>query len=98
VPRRKAAVVAAVSNGLITIEEACRRYHMSEEEFFAWQHAFENFGIRGLRAGRIQQQRSLRLSRAADPSPGQAQPSRKRQRPETAISRRDPVDAANGHC
>jgi hypothetical protein len=27
VARRKAAVVAAVTNGVITIEEACRRYH-----------------------------------------------------------------------
>jgi transposase-like protein len=79
VSRRKAAVVAAVFSGMITVEEACRRYHMSEEEFFAWRRAFENFGIRGLRAGRIQQQRGLRLSRAADPSPGQVQPHRKRQ-------------------
>jgi transposase-like protein len=78
VPRRKAAVVAAVSSGMITIEEACRRYHMSEGEFFAWRRAFENFGIRGLRAGRIQQH-GLRLSQAADPSPGQGQPSLKRQ-------------------
>ena len=67
VPRRKAAVVAAVSSGLITIEEACRRYHMSEEEFLAWRCAFQNFGIRGLRAGRIQRHRSVGLSRAGDP-------------------------------
>ena len=67
VPRRKAAVVAAVSSGLITIEEACRRYHMSEEEFLAWRRTFENFGIRGLRAGRIQRHRSVGLSRAGDP-------------------------------
>ena len=40
VARRKAAVVAAVTNGVITIEEACHRYQMSEEEFFAWQRAF----------------------------------------------------------
>jgi len=78
VPRRKAAVVAAVSSGMITIEEACRRYHMSEEEFFAWRYAFENFGIRGLRAGRIQQQRGPRLFRAADLLPGQVQPSLQR--------------------
>ena len=45
VARRKAAVVAAVSSGIITIEEACRRYRMSEEEFLAWQRAFENGGI-----------------------------------------------------
>ena len=79
VARHKAAVVAAVSNGVITIEEACRRYHMSEEEFFAWRRAFENFGIRGLRAGSIRKQRGVRLSEAADPSPGQGQPSLKRQ-------------------
>jgi transposase-like protein len=79
VPRRKAAVVAAVSSGMITIEEACRRYHMSEEEFFAWRLAFENFGIHGLHAGRIQQQRGLGLPRAADPSPGQVLPRLKRQ-------------------
>ena len=50
VARRKAAVVAAVSSGTITLEEACRRYQMSEEEFFAWQRAFETFGLLGLRA------------------------------------------------
>ena len=34
VARRKAAVVEAVSSGVITLEEACRRYQLSEEEFF----------------------------------------------------------------
>ena len=51
VSRRKAAVVAAVSSGMLTIEEACRRYQMSEEELLAWQRAFETYGITGLRAG-----------------------------------------------
>src|SRR5215472_11492303 len=32
VARRKAAVVAAVLAGVITVEEACRRYQLSEEE------------------------------------------------------------------
>ena len=41
VARRKAAVVAAVSSGMLTIEEACRRYQISEKEFSAWQRAFE---------------------------------------------------------
>lgn len=36
---RKAAVVTAVSSGVITIEDACHRYRMSGEEFFAWQRA-----------------------------------------------------------
>jgi hypothetical protein len=48
VASRKAAVVTAVSSGMITIEDACRRYQMSEEEFCAWQRAFENNGIAGL--------------------------------------------------
>ena len=70
VARRKAAVVAAVSSGMITVEEACCRYQMSEEEFFAWRRAFENYGILGLRAGCIQQQRGPRPSRPVDKSPG----------------------------
>jgi transposase-like protein len=63
VARRKAAVVAAVSSGVITIEEACRRYQMSEEELFAWQRAFENYGIVGLSAGYFRPYRSARPPR-----------------------------------
>jgi hypothetical protein len=33
VVRRKAAVVAAVRAGVITVEEACGSYQLSEEEF-----------------------------------------------------------------
>jgi transposase-like protein len=74
VARRKAAVVAAVLSGMITLEEACRRYQMSEEEFFAWRRAFENYGIPGLRAGCVQQQRGSRPSRPAHSSSGQITP------------------------
>jgi len=70
VARRKAAVVAAVSSGMITFEEACRRYHMSGEELLAWQCAFENDGILGLRAGRLRQQRGTGRSRSDDPESG----------------------------
>ena len=54
VVRRKAAVVVAVSAGEITLAEACRRYEISEEEFLAWQRAFEARGLPGLRTTRIQ--------------------------------------------
>jgi transposase-like protein len=57
VVRRKAAVVAAVLNGKITLEEACRRYQLSEEEFRSWQRAYESHGLPGLRATRVQQYR-----------------------------------------
>ena len=57
VVRRKAAVVAAVQSGKLTLEEACRRYNLSEEEFRGWQRAFEAHGLPGLRATRLQQYR-----------------------------------------
>ena len=66
VARRKAAVLAALSSGLITMEEACRRYALSEEELLDWQRAFEAYGLAGLRATRLRGRRTPR-SNAADP-------------------------------
>jgi transposase-like protein len=69
VARRKAAVVDAVSSGVITLEEACRRYQMSEEEFFAWRRAFETYGVNGLHV--TLSRRNARRPRTANPaSPG----------------------------
>jgi len=61
--RRKAAVVAAVRSGKITIEEALLRYQLTEEEFLSWQRAFETYGLPGLRATRVQQYRERRRPR-----------------------------------
>ncbi|HEY3911495.1 MAG TPA: DUF1153 domain-containing protein [Stellaceae bacterium] len=55
--RRKAAVVTAVARGVLTREEACRRYQLSDEEFASWQQAFEEHGLPGLRSTRLQQYR-----------------------------------------
>ena len=63
VARRKAAVVAAVRSGRITMEEALRRYQLSEEEFLSWQRTFEMHGLAGLLATRVQQYRRSRLPR-----------------------------------
>ena len=60
--RHKAAVVAAVRQGLITAEEAYSRYELSEEEFSSWQRAFENYGLDGLRIGCLQRYRGDRSS------------------------------------
>jgi transposase-like protein len=72
VVRRKAAVIAAVRSGGITIEEACRVYQLSEEELLSWERAFEIHGLAGLRATRVQQYRRPRRSRvrlgAAEPA------------------------------
>lgn len=54
VVRRKALVVAAVRSGALSIQEACRRYKLSLEEFLAWQQAIDRHGVPGLRVTRIQ--------------------------------------------
>lgn len=58
VVRRKAEVVAAVRSGLISLEEACKRYTLSIEEFASWQQLVEQYGVRGLRATRVQEYRN----------------------------------------
>jgi len=55
--RRKAEVVAGVRHGLISLEEACRRYKLSIEEFLSWQRLIESHGMAGLRATRLQDYR-----------------------------------------
>ena len=54
VARRKAVVVNAVRSGAITLEEVCRRYELSVEEFLAWQRAIDTHGVAGLRVTRLQ--------------------------------------------
>ena len=40
-----------------SLDEACRRYTLTVEEFLAWQRAIDRFGMAGLRATRVQQYR-----------------------------------------
>jgi len=55
--RRKAEVVAAVQGGLLSLEDACRRYSLSVEEFLSWQQAIDENGLLGLRTTRLQKYR-----------------------------------------
>ncbi|WP_264861427.1 CtrA inhibitor SciP, partial [Klebsiella pneumoniae] len=43
--RRKAEVVAAVRGGLLSLEEACKRYTLTVEEFLNWQHSIDRHGL-----------------------------------------------------
>ena len=45
--RLKAKVVAAVESGLVTREEVCTRYRMSDEEYFEWRRRVEKSGLTG---------------------------------------------------
>jgi hypothetical protein len=60
VVRRKAAVITAVRGGRITLEEALRRYNLTEEEYRSWERAFDEHGLPGLRSTRLQRYRGPR--------------------------------------
>lgn len=57
--RRKAEVLAAINGGLLSMAEACQRYHLSPEELELWQQAIDRAGVPGLRVTRIQLYREL---------------------------------------
>jgi Protein of unknown function (DUF1153) len=69
--RRKATVIEAVRRGWISIDELTRRYHLSIDEFVAWERDLNRYGVAGLRTTRFQiyrdterapDMRTLRLS------------------------------------
>ena len=57
VSRRKAEVVAAVRQGLLSLTDACKRYNLTEEEFLSWTRLIDRHGMRGLRTTRLQDYR-----------------------------------------
>ena len=67
VPRRKAEIVDAVRNGKMNIEDACRYYRLSTEEFAAWERAIEAHGVAGLRVTRLQVYRDAPPTRLTKP-------------------------------
>jgi len=60
VTARKAKVVNAVRSGIISLEEACRRYALSVEEFVTWQSLLDQHGVAALRVTRANQFRKPR--------------------------------------
>ena len=57
VASRKAAVVRAVSGGLITRDDAVSTYGLSDEEFDGWAAAVERHGEVALKATAVQRYR-----------------------------------------
>ncbi len=57
VASRKAAVVRAVAIGLITREDALKKYEISGEEFDAWHALVERHGEVALKATSVQRYR-----------------------------------------
>ena len=56
-PQSKAAVVAAVCDGTLSLDEARARYALSTEEYLSWQHGVDRFGLEGLTTAARQQRR-----------------------------------------
>lgn len=57
VASRKAAVVRAVTHGLISRDEALKTYALSDEEFDGWVNAVETHGESALKATQVQSYR-----------------------------------------
>ncbi|MBM3603011.1 MAG: DUF1153 domain-containing protein [Alphaproteobacteria bacterium] len=57
ITKRKAAVIAQIGTGRLTIEEACQRYNLSLDELSCWQRAFDRYGLSGLQATKEQKRR-----------------------------------------
>ncbi len=87
--RRKAKVVAAVRGGLVSLEEACQRYHLSVEEFLGWQRMIERHGVPGLRVTRIQHYRTADSWTHYDPN-AQQQQQQQQQQSNSGIAQRAP--------
>src|SRR5262249_15776929 len=65
---RKAVIVAAVRDGLLSLEEACERYKLSVDKFLSWQRSIGWEGLPGLRATSIQDYRRL-ITKTKTPQP-----------------------------
>jgi hypothetical protein len=57
VASRKATVVKGIQHGLLTAEEACAMYELSEEELAEWLNAVDRHGEAALKATTLQRYR-----------------------------------------
>lgn len=64
VARRKAEVVAAVRGGLLSLQDACRRYSLSEDEYRTWERLIDDHGLKGLHTTRTQVYRNIAQRKA----------------------------------
>ena len=55
--RRKAMIVAALRQRLLTRQEACERYNLSLHELESWEQLIDRHGLHGLRVTHLKQYR-----------------------------------------
>ena len=66
VPRRKVQVVCAVRGGVISRQEACDRYGISDAELFSWEKLLADHGLRALHVTKTQHYRKAATSADED--------------------------------
>jgi hypothetical protein len=69
-PQRKAEVVAAVTSGLLSLDQALERYQLSMEEYLSWQQRIDRFGLSGLRVHGPQPRKRVRTRSVYGPQEG----------------------------
>lgn len=56
--KRKAAILADITNGKITADEVCAEHNITREELDGWRKSLERSGQQGLRVTRLQHYRN----------------------------------------
>lgn len=67
VKSRKLAVIKAIENGVLTNEQACLRYNLSEEELDSWKHALNRHGPGALRTTHLNRYRRQETVKTGSP-------------------------------
>lgn len=67
-PRHKAEIVAAVSAGVLDLQDACRRYALTPEEFASWEEALDRGGREALNARHMQERRKAERRTLQEPA------------------------------
>lgn len=67
VKSRKLAVIQAIENGVLSDEDACKRYSLSEEELQSWKIALKRYGPGALRTTHINRYRKREDAGRDDP-------------------------------
>jgi hypothetical protein len=62
VKSRKLAVIKAIQSGVISDEQACARYNLSQEELDSWKSALDHYGPGALRTTHINRYRRQDLA------------------------------------
>ena len=63
--QRKATLIRAVRGGYVSIDEICKTYNISVDEFLAWERDIDRYGVHGLRTTRFQISRDTDKTAAA---------------------------------